>query len=184
MLDEVDKRDSATCSIQHLDSRICYQNVPRMIKKKPIFFAFAGLTRKSYKTDKVFPLFLALQCQLLLCPFYFYLKRNRLFNIIQHGATWCQNECNMLDSTMLDDVASTCYIRLAGLSRGLGLLSSTTNCFIFFHLKWFCSCYTGFGHEQIRPPNYSTPICEKNTFNFKNIYALFLTAYINENARI
>ena len=39
------------------------------------------------------------------------------FNIIQHHATratWWPNECNMLDSTMLDDVATTCWIRLAG----------------------------------------------------------------------
>ena len=32
---------------------------------------------------------------------------------MQHHATWWPNECNMLDSTMLDDVASTCWIRLA-----------------------------------------------------------------------
>ena len=36
-----------------------------------------------------------------------------LVNIIQHCATWWPNECNMLDSTMLDDVASTCWINLA-----------------------------------------------------------------------
>ena len=35
------------------------------------------------------------------------------FNIMQHRATWWPNECNILDSTMLDDVASTCWIRLA-----------------------------------------------------------------------
>ena len=33
---------------------------------------------------------------------------------MQHRATWWLNACNMLDSTMLDDVASTCWIRLAG----------------------------------------------------------------------
>ena len=33
---------------------------------------------------------------------------------MQHRATWWPNECNMLDSTMLDGVASTCWIRLAG----------------------------------------------------------------------
>ena len=33
---------------------------------------------------------------------------------MQHRATWWPNECNMLDSTMLNDVASTCWIRLAG----------------------------------------------------------------------
>ena len=33
---------------------------------------------------------------------------------MQHRATWWPNERNMLDSTMLDDVASTCWIRLAG----------------------------------------------------------------------
>ena len=33
---------------------------------------------------------------------------------MQHRPTWWPNECNMLDSTMLDDVASTCWIRLAG----------------------------------------------------------------------
>ena len=40
--------------------------------------------------------------------------RSTSSNIMQHRATWWPNECNMLDSTMLDDVASTCWIRLAG----------------------------------------------------------------------
>ena len=35
-------------------------------------------------------------------------------NIMKHRATWWPNECNMLDSKILDDVASTCWIRLAG----------------------------------------------------------------------
>ena len=40
--------------------------------------------------------------------------RSTSSNIMQHRATWWPNECNMLDPTMLDDVASTCWIRLAG----------------------------------------------------------------------
>ena len=38
-------------------------------------------------------------------------------NFIQYRATCCPNACNMVDSTMLDDVASTCWISLA---RALG----------------------------------------------------------------
>ena len=32
---------------------------------------------------------------------------------MQHRAAWWPNECSMLDSTMLDDITSTCCIRLA-----------------------------------------------------------------------
>ena len=40
--------------------------------------------------------------------------RSTSSNIMQHRATWWPNECNILDSAMLDDVPSTCWIRLAG----------------------------------------------------------------------
>ena len=33
--------------------------------------------------------------------------------MMHHRATWWPNECNMLDSTVLEDVASTCWKRLA-----------------------------------------------------------------------
>ena len=38
----------------------------------------------------------------------------RKSNFVQHRLTWWANERNMLDSTMLDDVAAICWIRLAG----------------------------------------------------------------------
>ena len=41
---------------------------------------------------------------------------------MQHRATWWPNERNMLDSTMLDDVASTCWIRLAGPLAGISCM--------------------------------------------------------------
>ena len=37
---------------------------------------------------------------------------SNIMQLVQHGGQ--TNECNMLESTMLDDVASTYWIRLAG----------------------------------------------------------------------
>ena len=43
--------------------------------------------------------------------------RSTSSNIMQHRATWWLYKCNMLDSTMLDDATSTCWIRLDPSSR-------------------------------------------------------------------
>ena len=127
--------------MQHLDSRVWDQNLPRILRKQTRAILVCPLDRSNSASDHL------LAFHLLLCPVSFYLKRNRLRlsfrrrkfqNFVRspycvlntHAAT---SEVNVKINhrngykypqsqlpTILDDAASTCCIRVGRAFRREG----------------------------------------------------------------